>query len=120
MRGVVVALVAALTMTAFAPPAEAAIVYTRDGKVTHGALHVAGRGLVVTVEGRTVTIPYDQVLGISMDGQALFPAPQRAEESKVLNNDWVLWTLVLANVATVVAAGFTVYRLATPTTPVTR
>jgi hypothetical protein len=94
----------ALTLvTALAAPVDAALVYTRDGRTFDGKLRVEPTGLVLATEGgKSLLIPYEQVVGISMDGQPLFPPPQRAEESRLLNSDPLLWALVAANTAAVI------------------
>lgn len=86
-------------------PADAALVYTRDGRVFDGTLKVEPKGLVlVTAEKRALMIPYDQVVGISLDGQPIFPAPRRAEDSKLFNHEGVVWTLVATQVIAAVSA----------------
>ncbi|MEB3284310.1 MAG: hypothetical protein VKN33_03375 [Candidatus Sericytochromatia bacterium] len=92
-------------------PSEAALVYTRDGRVFDGALKVEPSGLVlVMAESRSLMIPYEQIAGISFDGQPLFPAPRRAEESKLLNHDGLIWALVAAQVLATVTAFVTLLK----------
>ena len=101
-----------------AAPADAALVYTRDGRTFDGKLRVEPTGLVLTPEsGKALLIPYEQVVGISMDGQPLFPPPRRAEESKLLNSEPLLWALVAANVAAVLTVLVTLVRPAPATPP---
>jgi hypothetical protein len=95
----------AMVFALFPAPADAALVYTRDGRVFDGTLKVESKGLVlVTPEKRSLLIPYEQIIGISLDGQPLFPAPRRAEESKFLNHDGVIWALVASQVVTALVA----------------
>ncbi|MEB3330349.1 MAG: hypothetical protein VKQ33_14080 [Candidatus Sericytochromatia bacterium] len=83
-------------------PADAALVYTIDGRTFEGTLRVEPTGLVLAAEGgKSLIIPYAQVAGVSMDGQPLFPPPRRAEESLLLNSKPLVWALVAANAAAV-------------------
>jgi hypothetical protein len=104
-------LLAALLAFALAAPAEAALVYTRDGRTLEGDIRVEGAGLALRgADGKVQTLPYDQILGISLDDQPLFPPPRRAEESKYLNNDLLVWTAVGANLAAMCLAGLAIWR----------
>lgn len=104
-------LMAALLVAAFAAPAKAAIVYTKDGKVLNGEIRVDGPGITIrSSDGKLQNVLYDQVLGVSFDGQPLFPAPRRAEESKYLNNDLLVWSVVGANLAAMCLAGMAIWR----------
>ena len=114
MKKLVATLAIALAVLGpMAAPADAAIVYAKDGRSIEGALRVDPGGLAVTTDGKTVLVPYDQVAGVSLDGVPLFPPPRRLEESSLLNNEWLMWAVVAANVAAAVTAGIAVYRTTT-------
>lgn len=101
-RIVLVGTLVAGLLAAPVAPAEAALVYTRDGRVFDGKLKVDPTGLVLAMaENRSLLIPYDQIVGISLDGQPIYPPPKRAEESRLLNSEPLVWALVAANAAAV-------------------
>ena len=104
-------LTAAALVLACAAPADAAIVYTKDGKQLDGEIRVEGPGITIrSADGKLQNIAYDQVLGVSFDGQPLFPPPRRLEESKYLNNDLLVWSVVGANFAAMCLAGMAIWR----------
>lgn len=109
-------LLSLLLACALAAPAEAALVYTKDGRTVDGDLRVEHAALVVVAaDGKAQTVPYDQVLGVSLDGQPLFAPPARPASGEGWKGSLLAWTLVLANVAAVALAGVAVYRAtATP------
>lgn len=108
-------LLSLLLVAALATPAEAAIVYTKDGRAIDGNLRVENAALVVVAaDGKAQTVPYDQVLGVSMDGQPLFAPPARPASGEGWKGDLLAWTLVLANVAAIGLAGVAVYRATNP------
>ena len=105
------AVLAAVMVTAAAAPADASLVYTRDGRVLDGDIRVEGPGLAVrTKDGKVQVVAYEQVLGISLDGMQLFPAPRRLEESKYLNNDLLVWSVVGANLAAMALAAMAIWK----------
>lgn len=100
-----------LIVAALAAPAEAAVVYTKDGRTHDGNLRVEAASLVVVgADGRSQAVPYDQVLGVSLDGQPLFAPPARPASGQGFKADLLAWTLVLANLAAVGLAGVAIYR----------
>ena len=100
-----------LVVMALAAPADAALVYTKDGRTLDGNLRVEAAALVVAgADGATQTVPYDQVLGVSLDGQPLFAPPARPTSGQGFKSDLLAWTLVLANLAAVGLAGVAIYR----------
>lgn len=107
-------LVALLTiMVALAPsaPAEAAQVFLKDGRQLSGHLKVDGSGVSVTdAEGKTETLPYGAIQGISLDDQPLDRPPHDVPHSRYFDNDWLVWSAVGANVATMVLALVAIYR----------
>ncbi len=110
-------LLALLLAAALAAPAEAALVYTKDGHTYDGNLRVEAASLVVVgADGRTQAVPYDQVLGVSLDGQPLFAPPARPRSGEGFKADLLAWTLVLANLAAVGLAGVAIYRSTTAPT----
>lgn len=108
-----------LVLTLAAAPAEAAQVVLKDGRVVSGALEVDGAGLTVTGAGLTVTgadgkpqtLAFSQVQAVSLDDQPIAPVAKPAE-SKLLNNDWLVWTAVGANVVTMAVGLVMIYRAA--------
>ena len=104
-------LLAPVLVAALAAPAEAAVVYTKDGRTYDGALRVEAAALVVAApDGKAQSIPYDQVLGVSLDGQPLFAPPARPASGEAFKADLVTWSVVLANLAAVGLAGVVLYR----------
>lgn len=101
-----------LVLTLAAAPAEAAQVVLKDGRVVSGALEVDGAGLTVTgADGKPQTLAFSQVQAISLDDQPIAPVAKPAE-SKLLNNDWLVWTAVGANVVTMAVGLVMIYRAA--------
>jgi hypothetical protein len=110
MRALVAALVG---LALLAAPAEAAQVVLKDGRVLTGTLKVVGPGLIVTgADGKPQTIAFAAVQGISLDDQPVAPAARPAASSKLLDNDWLVWTAVGANVVAIVVGVVMVYRAA--------
>jgi hypothetical protein len=106
-------LAAVLALVLTAAPAQAAQVVLKDGRVVTGAIKVEGAGLVVTgADGKLQTVPFATVQAISLDDQPVATA-RPAEASKLLDNDWLVWTAVGANVATMVVGAVMLYRAAT-------
>ena len=102
-----------LVLALAAAPAEAAQVLLKDGRLVSGALKVDAVGLTVTgADGKPQTLAFSQVQAIALDDQPLAPMAQPAE-SKLLDNDWLVWTAVGANVATMVVGAVMIYRVAT-------
>lgn len=90
------ALVASLAL-----PAEAAIVYTKDGRTLTGVVVIEETRLVVTPEGgEPEHVPYGQVQGVSLDDEPLYPAP------RAMAPEWGVWAGVAANVAAIATAVF--------------
>jgi hypothetical protein len=101
---------------ALAAPAEAALVYTKDGRTLDGALRVDAAALVVTgSDGKAQTVPYEQVLGIAFDGQPLFAPPARPAGGQGLKSDLLTWSVVVANLAALAVTGALLYRSVTAT-----
>lgn len=110
-----------MLVAALAAPAEAALVYTKEGRTYDGNLRVEAASLVVVgADGRSQTVPYDQVLGVSLDGQPLFAPPARPASGEGFKADLLAWTLVLANLAAVGLAGVAIYRNMNPAATPTR
>lgn len=96
---------------AFAAPADAAIVYKKDGTQLEGDIRIEGPGITVRLaDGKLTNVAFDQVQGVSFDGQPLIPPPRRVEESKYLNNDLLVWSVVGANFAAMCLAGLAIWR----------
>ena len=107
-------IVAILGLSLAAAPAEGAQIVLKDGHTLNGAVAVDGVGLKVTgADGKVQLVPFAAVQGISLDEQPLFAQPHGVEESKFFNNDWLVWTAIGANVATMVLGGVMLYRAAT-------
>ncbi|MDB5096566.1 MAG: hypothetical protein JWM80_987 [Cyanobacteria bacterium RYN_339] len=103
-----------LAFTLLAAPAQAAQVVLKDGRVLTGAVKVEGAGLVLTgPDGKTQLVAFGLVQGISLDDQPVAPEPRPAAASKLFDNDWLVWTAIGANVATMVVGGIMLYRAAT-------
>lgn len=104
-------LIAALLVALLPLPAEAHQVVLKDGRTFDGAIRIEGEGVTITTaDGKVESIPYAAVHGIALDGQPVYSTARNVEGSKLLNNDWLLWTAVGANVATMVVAGVMMYR----------
>lgn len=98
MRNVLLSLA---LVASLAVPAEAAIVYTKDGRTLSGAITVEETQLVVTpAEGEPETIPYSQVQGVSLDDEPLYPAP------RPMSPEWGVWAGVATNVVAIATAVF--------------
>jgi hypothetical protein len=85
-------------------PAEAHIVYFKDGTVVRGAVTIRENAVVISGAGAELSFPLDTVRAISFSDEPIAYEQQRVEESRILNHDAVLWSIIAANVAAVVAA----------------
>ena len=98
MRNVLLSLA---LVASLAVPAEAAIVYTKDGRTLSGTITVEETQLVVTpAEGEPEQIPYSQVQGVSLDDEPLYPAP------RPMSPEWGVWAGVATNVVAIATAVF--------------
>ena len=109
-------LLSALLVLALAAPAEAAQVLLKDGHVVTGRIAVDGPGLAVTGDdGKTERYPYTAIQAVSLDDQPVLAPRHDLAASKFFDSDVLLWSVVGANVATMVLAAIAIYRTANPT-----
>lgn len=94
-------LMATALVAGLAQPAEAHIVYLKDGRRLEGTMQVLDSQMTVTrVDGTSETVPYEQVQGVSLDNQELYPkAAARA-------NDWATWAVVGSNLVAIATVVF--------------
>ena len=110
MKRALTCMVATAALLGLSAPAEAAQVLLKDGRVVTGHLAVAGPGLAVTeADGKVESFPYSQIQAVSLDDQPIVAQPHDAGESKLFDNDVVVWTAVGANIALMVLAGIALY-----------
>lgn len=92
------ALLAAALVAAVSLPAQAEVVYLKDGRRLEGAIAIEDTRMTVSqADGTKATVPYDEVQGVSLDGEELYP--QRAATPA-----WVTWTVAGANLVAVATA----------------
>ncbi|MEB3223180.1 MAG: hypothetical protein VKS61_13980 [Candidatus Sericytochromatia bacterium] len=104
MRATSTTLLTLALLGAPALPAEAHIVYFKDGTVVRGTVALRESAVVISGAGAELSFPLSTVRAISFTDEPIAYEQQRVEESRVLNHDAVVWSLVAANVAAVVAA----------------
>lgn len=104
------ALFTAVAVTCFALPADAAIVYFKDGTVVRGAVAVKDASITVSGNGAEMSFPLASVRSISFTDEPIGYEQARAEDSKYLNNDALIWTAVAANLVAIAAAAAALLR----------
>ncbi|MEB3330348.1 MAG: hypothetical protein VKQ33_14075 [Candidatus Sericytochromatia bacterium] len=85
-------------------PAHAHIVYFKDGTVVRGTVSLRENAVVISGAGAELSFPLSNVRAISFSDEPIVYEQQRAEDSRLLNHEAVVWSLVAANVAAAVAA----------------
>lgn len=102
---------AAVVVAAMSLPAEAQVVYLKDGRRIEGTLAIEdARMTIAKPDGTQETVRYEEVQGVSLDGVDLYPSPKAALPP------WVTWTVAGANLVAVATAIYLVMR-PTPTKP---
>lgn len=109
MRALLAFLTLAFVATA-ALPADAAIVYFKDGTVCRGAIVMKEASITVKGAGAEMTFPLASVRSISFTDEPIGYEQARAEDSKYFNNDALIWTAVAANLVAIAAAAATLMR----------
>jgi hypothetical protein len=104
------ALLTAVVVACVALPADAAIVYFKDGTVARGAIVVKDASITVKGPGTEMSFPLASVRSISFTDEPIAYEQARAEDSKYLNNDALVWTAVAANLVAIAAAAATLLR----------
>lgn len=104
MRPLLAGILALALSCSLTAPAEAHIVYFKDGTVVRGQVTLKDASVTVKGADAELSFPLASVRSISFTDEPIAYEQQRLEESKVLGSDVVLWTLVAANLATVVVA----------------
>ncbi|MDB5096565.1 MAG: hypothetical protein JWM80_986 [Cyanobacteria bacterium RYN_339] len=97
-------------LLAFALPAEAHVVYFKDGTSIRGTVTVTAANLSVKGGGTELTFPLDSVRAVSFSDEPIAYEQRRLEDSKFLNNDVVLWTAIGVNVVAMAALLVTVFK----------
>jgi hypothetical protein len=95
---------------AFALPAEAHVVYFKDGTSIRGTVSVKDANLTVRGGGTELTFPLDSVRAVSFSDEPIAYEQRRVEDSKLLNNDLVLWTAIGVNVVAMAALLVTAFK----------
>jgi hypothetical protein len=97
-------------LVAFALPAEAHVVYFKDGTSIRGTVTVKDANLTVKGGGTELTFPLDSVRAVSFTDEPIGYEQHRVEDSKFLNNDAVLWTAIGVNVVAMAALLITAFK----------
>lgn len=95
---------------ALALPAEAHVVYFKDGTSIQGTVTIKDANLTVKGGGTELTFPLDSVRAVSFTDEPIGYEQHRVEDSKLLNNDAVLWTAVGVNVVAMAALLFMAFK----------
>ncbi|MEB3198801.1 MAG: hypothetical protein VKP62_16535 [Candidatus Sericytochromatia bacterium] len=77
--------------------AEAHIVYFKDGTVVRGNAVVTESTVTVTGGGADMSFPLSTVRAISFNEEPIVQEQKRVEESRLLNSEPLLWSMVAAN-----------------------
>ncbi|MEB3284309.1 MAG: hypothetical protein VKN33_03370 [Candidatus Sericytochromatia bacterium] len=85
-------------------PAEAHIVYFKDGTIARGNVVVKENTLLISGGGAELSFPLETVRAVSFNDEPIGYEQQRLEESKFLNNDALIWSWFAANVLGTVVA----------------
>ena len=94
-----VALFAALALgLPLALPAEAHIVYFKDGTAVRGTVKVQGATLTVSGADAELSFPLESVRSVSFTDEPIAYEQQRVEESRYFNSPWLIWSAVGVNV----------------------
>lgn len=88
----------------WALPADAHIVYFKDGTVARGQVTIQGSTLLLTGGGAELSFPLSTVRAVSFTEEPIAYEQQRVEDSKLLNNEVLIWSWVAANVVGAFAA----------------
>jgi hypothetical protein len=95
-------LMASVLVAGLCLPAEAHIVYLKDGRRLEGTMQVLDSQLTVTrTDGTAETVGYDQVQGVSLDNQELYP---KAAASRT--PEWATWAVVGSNLVAIATVIF--------------
>lgn len=103
MRTCIVAAVVLVLSLADLSPADAHIVYFKDGTVARGTVTIRENTLLVTGGGNELSFPLSTVRAVSFNDEPIAYEQQRLEESKALNHEPLIWSWVAANVVGVIA-----------------
>ena len=92
------AALAALIAFGVCTPAEAHIVYFKDGTAIRGAVTVKDGSLIVKGGGVDLSFTLDSVRSVSFSDEPIAYEQHRLEDSRLFNNDLLLWSVVGVNV----------------------
>ena len=107
----ILALSCALALGLACPtPADAHIVYFKDGTVVRGLATVKDANVVVKGPDSEMSFPLATVRAISFTDEPIAYEQQRVEDTKFFNNEALVWSMVAANLAAIVVAAVTLRR----------
>lgn len=85
-------------------PAEAHIVYFKDGTVVRGTVTIKDASLTVKGGGAELSFPLEAVRAISFSDEPIGYEQRPREEARPAGPDWPLWTVVGVNSLVAVVA----------------
>lgn len=104
MKKLLAGLVACLLTLPAALPADAHIVYFKDGTTVRGAVTIKDGSVVVKGGAVELSFPLDSVRSVSFSDEPIVYEQRRVEDSAMFNNDVLLWTAVGVNVLAIATA----------------
>ena len=101
---------AILAAVLIALPAEAHVVYFKDGTSMRGTVTVHESTIDISGGGVDLAFPLDTVRAVSFSDEPIVYEQRRVEDSKLFNSDVLLWSAVGVNLLAIAAAAFALSR----------
>lgn len=104
MRPVIATLLTGALLLPFAAPAEAHIVYFKDGTSVRGAVTVKDTSITIKGSDAELSFPLESVRSVSFTDEPIAYEQRRVEESRFFNSDVLIWSAIGVNLLTIAAA----------------